>query len=130
MAKGYLKHGLVAEAVKMMSRAEELIDPTSKKLAYESLIVLYGDAGKAEDVYRIWDLYKVEVKDEDGSEGCRSVISALLRLNDTNGAIKGFEERCCRVSKHEYDIRNVERRTSVSRNQTHTKFKPLSLANN
>ncbi|CAA7015675.1 unnamed protein product [Microthlaspi erraticum] len=104
MAEACLKHGLVVEAVKKMRRAKELVDPTSKKLVYESLTVLYGDAGKGEDVYRIWDLYKVDVKDKE----CRSVISALLKLNDINGAIKVFKEMYFGdLFEHKYDIQNV-----------------------
>lgn len=90
MAKTYLKQGrLVVEALKMLRRAEEsVVDPDSKKLLYESLMVLYGEAGKAEEVYRIWGLYnnmnwRQRVDDE---EGYKSVITALLKLNDINGA--------------------------------------------
>ncbi|CAL9216498.1 unnamed protein product [Arabidopsis halleri] len=89
MAKTYLKQGLVVEAVKMLRRAEEsVVDPDSKKLVYESLMVLYGEAGKAEEVYRIWGLYNnmsllQRVADE---EGYKAVITALLKLNDINGA--------------------------------------------
>ncbi|CAH2034115.1 unnamed protein product [Thlaspi arvense] len=75
----------------MVSRAEKSVDSESKKEeAYESLIALYGDAGKAEDVYRLWDLYK-DLPPSDKRKGHRSAICLLLKLNDIDGAAKVFE---------------------------------------
>ncbi|XP_010462942.1 PREDICTED: putative pentatricopeptide repeat-containing protein At1g28020 [Camelina sativa] len=107
IAKAYLKHGLVVKAIGMLSRAEQSVEPISKKLAYESLMMLYGDAEKADEVYRIWELYKDDVCHNDlrhmNSEGYRSVISSLLKLNDINGADKIVKE--WHEGDNEFDVR-------------------------
>ncbi|XP_010478152.1 PREDICTED: putative pentatricopeptide repeat-containing protein At1g28020 [Camelina sativa] len=85
IAKAYLRQGSVVEAVNMLRRAEEsLVDPESKKLAYKSLMRLYGEAGKAEDVSRIWESDYFEKWEED----YRLVLYILLKLNHNNEAGK------------------------------------------
>ncbi|KAG2315507.1 hypothetical protein Bca52824_018629 [Brassica carinata] len=54
MAKAYLRVGSKREAREMLVRAEEVNDLAS----YEDLMRLYGEVGKSEDVYCIWNLYK------------------------------------------------------------------------
>ncbi|KAF3511345.1 hypothetical protein F2Q69_00003255 [Brassica cretica] len=65
----------------MLLRTEEdHIDPES----YAELLTLYGEAGEREDVYRIWDLYKMTEKQD--NDGFRALFGSLLKLNDLNGA--------------------------------------------
>lgn len=102
IAEAYLRHGSVVETVLMLRRAEETVDPKSNKLAYGSLMLLYGEAGKAEDVSRIWDMYKSSLK-YDG--GYRSVINILMKLNDINGARKIFDEwLSCPFNEYDVEI--------------------------
>ncbi|KAL1217219.1 Pentatricopeptide repeat-containing protein [Cardamine amara subsp. amara] len=93
----------------MLSRAEESVDPKSKKLAYESLLMLYGNAGKAEDVYRIWDMYK-NLPDKN-SEGYRLVISFSLKLGDIVTADKIRKEWVKGYNK--FDVRIVSMMASA-----------------
>ncbi|XP_019097341.1 PREDICTED: putative pentatricopeptide repeat-containing protein At1g28020 [Camelina sativa] len=76
IARAYLRHGSVVEAVNMLRRAEQsLVDPESKELAYKSLMWLYGEAGKAEDVSRICESDYFAKFEED----YRSVLHILLK---------------------------------------------------
>ncbi|KAJ4898209.1 Pentatricopeptide repeat (PPR) superfamily protein [Raphanus sativus] len=59
---------------------EDQIDPES----YPELLTLYGEAGEREDVYRIWDLYKMTEEQE--NDGFRALFGSLLKLDDLNGA--------------------------------------------
>lgn len=83
MAKAYLKTGSTEKALAMLHRTEQLVDSASRKSAYEALMILYGDVGEREDVYRIWELHK---NTGQSNEGYRSVISSLLTLGDIEGA--------------------------------------------
>ncbi|KAJ0249467.1 Pentatricopeptide repeat-containing protein [Hirschfeldia incana] len=81
MAKAYLRNGNKVKAREMLLRTEEdQIDPES----YAELLTLYGEAGEREDVYRIWDLYKMTEKQD--SDGFRALFGSLLKLDDLNGA--------------------------------------------
>ncbi|KAJ4869889.1 Pentatricopeptide repeat (PPR) superfamily protein [Raphanus sativus] len=81
MAKTYLRHGNKEKAREMLLRTEEdQIDPES----YPELLTLYGEAGEREDVYRIWDLYKMT--EEQDNDGFRALFGSLLKLDDLNGA--------------------------------------------
>ncbi|KAF8098865.1 hypothetical protein N665_0257s0075 [Sinapis alba] len=81
MAKAYLRNGYKVKAREMLLRTEEdQIDPES----YAELLTLYGQAGEREDVYRIWDLYKLAEKQD--NDGFRALFGSLLKLDDLNGA--------------------------------------------
>jgi pentatricopeptide repeat protein len=85
-ANAYIKAGSTEKALEMLRRSEHLLTPHKRKQAYEVLISLYGAAGKKQDVYRLWSLYK----ELDGfyNTGYMSVISALLKLEDIEGVEK------------------------------------------
>ncbi|KAL5581792.1 hypothetical protein UlMin_014234 [Ulmus minor] len=89
-AKGYLKAGLPEKAVMMLRRAEQLIGSKEKRIAYEHLLTLYGTAGKKDEVYRIWNLYKYMGRVY--NSGYISVLSSLVKLNDFDGIEKILEE--------------------------------------
>ncbi|CAF2127126.1 unnamed protein product [Brassica napus] len=81
MAKAYLRNGSKVKAREMLLRTEEdHIDHES----YAELLTLYGEAGEREDVYRIWDLYKMTEKQD--NDGFRALFGSLLKLDDLNGA--------------------------------------------
>lgn len=90
-AKGYLKAGLSEKAFIMLRRSEQLINSsTQKKIHYEHLVTLYAAAGKKDEVYRIWNLYKNMGKLF--NSGYLSVLSALVKLEDIDGAEKIYYE--------------------------------------
>ncbi|CAA7054150.1 unnamed protein product [Microthlaspi erraticum] len=99
MAKAYLREGILRDAKEMLRRTEKLNDPES----YEELMRLYGEVGKREDVYRIWDKYK-ETRPL-SNEGFRAMIGSLLKFDDIKGAenIFGVWRECS--SGLEFDAR-------------------------
>ncbi|XP_010467774.1 PREDICTED: pentatricopeptide repeat-containing protein At2g20710, mitochondrial isoform X3 [Camelina sativa] len=84
VANGYLKAGLTDKALDMLRKSEQLMNPHKRKHAYEVLMSFYGAAGKKQEVYRLWSLYK----ELDGfyNTGYISVISALLKMDDIDEA--------------------------------------------
>ncbi|CAH2054067.1 unnamed protein product [Thlaspi arvense] len=80
MARAYLRDGSKEKAREMLRRTEKLKDPDS----CEDIMKLYGEAGKSEDVYRIWKLYKKSR--EQSNEGFLALIESLLKLDDVKGA--------------------------------------------
>uniref|UniRef100_A0A1J3GFT8 Pentatricopeptide repeat-containing protein, mitochondrial n=1 Tax=Noccaea caerulescens TaxID=107243 RepID=A0A1J3GFT8_NOCCA len=85
-ANAYIKAGSTEKALEMLRRSEHLLTPQKRKQAYGVLISLYGTAGKKQEVYRLWSLYK----ELDGfyNTGYISVISALLKMDDIEGVEK------------------------------------------
>ncbi|KFK31040.1 hypothetical protein AALP_AA6G060100 [Arabis alpina] len=76
MAKAYLKTCSMEKALAMLHRTEQLVDSASRKSAYETLMMLYGDVGEREEVYRVWELHK---NTEIGSlEVFRSMPASLI----------------------------------------------------
>ncbi|KAG7598495.1 Pentatricopeptide repeat [Arabidopsis suecica] len=85
MAKAYLRTRSSGNAIKMLRLTEELVDRNSLKSAYDHLMKLYGEAGKREEVLRIWNLYKTNIGQRDNN-GYRTVIRSLLKVDDIFGA--------------------------------------------
>ncbi|CAE5958685.1 unnamed protein product [Arabidopsis arenosa] len=85
MAKAYLRTRSSGNAIKMLRLTEELVDRKSLKSAYDHLMKLYGEAGKREEVLRIWNLYKTNIGQRDNN-GYRTVIRSLLKVDDIFGA--------------------------------------------
>ncbi|CAN8271002.1 unnamed protein product [Cochlearia groenlandica] len=87
----YIKEGSSPDkALEMLRKSEKLVTPQKRKQAYEVLMSFYGAAGKKEEVYRLWSLYK----ELDGfyNTGYISVISALLKSDDIEGVEKVTRE--------------------------------------
>ncbi|XP_024023422.1 pentatricopeptide repeat-containing protein At2g20710, mitochondrial [Morus notabilis] len=90
-AKGYLKAGLYEKAIIMLRRSEQqIINSRGKRIHYEHLLTLYAAAGQKNEVYRIWNLYKNMEKLY--NSGYLSVLSALVKLEDIDGAEKIYAE--------------------------------------
>ncbi|KFK40443.1 hypothetical protein AALP_AA3G373800 [Arabis alpina] len=89
-ANAYIKAGSTEKALEMLRKSEQLLNPQKRKQAYEVLMSFYGAAGKKEEVYRLWSLYK----ELDGfyNTGYISVISALFKIDDIEGAEKIMRE--------------------------------------
>ncbi|ESQ50461.1 hypothetical protein EUTSA_v10001972mg [Eutrema salsugineum] len=85
-ANAYIKAGSTEKALETLRKSEQLVSPQKRKQAYEVLMSFYGAAGKKEEVYRLWSLYK----ELDGfyNTGYISVISALFKVDDIEGVEK------------------------------------------
>ncbi|KAI3714052.1 hypothetical protein L1987_72642 [Smallanthus sonchifolius] len=101
-AGGYIKSGLPDKAFEMLKKSENYIRGKSKGAAWEILIGRYGSIGKKDDVYRIWNLYKTSWS-KVYNRGYISIINALVRLDDIDGAEKLLAE--WESEKLSYDFR-------------------------
>lgn len=88
--KGYLKAGLSEKALPLIMKTEDLIKSEGKRIDYEHLMTIYASAGRKDDVYRVWNLYKD--KGWAFNTGYLSLLSSLLKLEDLEGVDKIFEE--------------------------------------
>ncbi|XP_052115447.1 pentatricopeptide repeat-containing protein At2g20710, mitochondrial [Arachis duranensis] len=89
-AKAYIQAGQHEKAYAMLRKSEDLIEPKRRRAAYGSLLTMYGSMGKKEDVYRIWDMCKR--LNRPCNANYISMLTALARLNDVDGAERIFEE--------------------------------------
>ncbi|KAF5187784.1 Pentatricopeptide repeat-containing protein [Thalictrum thalictroides] len=89
-ASGYIKAGLTSKALGMLKKAEELITERTSKSAYDLLLKLYAETGKKEELYRVWDKYKLSEKDS--NPAYQRMIGSLLKLDDITGSEKILEE--------------------------------------
>ncbi|MED6206897.1 hypothetical protein PIB30_030898 [Stylosanthes scabra] len=89
-AKGYIQAGQHEKAFEMLRKSENKIEAKRRRAAYESLLTMYGSIRKRDDVYRIWDMWKRLNRPCNTSYIC--MLTALVRLNDVDGAEKIFEE--------------------------------------
>ncbi|KAL5724035.1 hypothetical protein ACHQM5_007349 [Ranunculus cassubicifolius] len=62
-----------------------------ERIAFHYLISLYGSLGEKEEVYRIWKTYQSSFPNTPNL-GYHSMIAALLRVDDIEGAEKIYEE--------------------------------------
>ncbi|KAL3651182.1 hypothetical protein CASFOL_007585 [Castilleja foliolosa] len=90
MASMYVKSGNVEKAEECLKIIESRITGRDR-LPYHYLISLNGSAGNREEVYRIWKIYKASFVNIPNL-GYHSVISALVRANDIDGAEKIYDE--------------------------------------
>ncbi|PIA55325.1 hypothetical protein AQUCO_00800217v1 [Aquilegia coerulea] len=104
-AKGYIKAGLIDKALEMLKKTEELSTGRKRKYAYDSLLALYADTGKKEELYRIWDQYKKSEKLYNSIY--RRMIGSLLKLDDINGAEKILEEWESGNKSHDFRVPNL-----------------------
>ncbi|GAB4826951.1 hypothetical protein Ancab_033831 [Ancistrocladus abbreviatus] len=90
-ASSYLKVGFADKAMVMLNRMEKVI-PISKKrkFAFDLLLKLYAEMGKKDDVLRVWQLYKR--REKINNKGYKSMMIALLKLDDTEATEKIFDE--------------------------------------
>lgn len=88
---GYLKSGLKDKAFEMLQKSEQHVRGNSKGAIWEILLGMYAALGKKDDVYRIWNLYKTSWS-KIYNRGYSSMINALVRLDDIDGAEKLLAE--------------------------------------
>ena len=119
-AGGYLKLGLIEEALAMLRKFEKEVDkmgpksrkfekevdkmgPKSRKSALTFLLTLYSGTGYVEELYRVWNKYKPTNGMMDDLYGC--MIICLTKVDDIEGAERVFEEWESRCTV--YDFRAV-----------------------
>ncbi|XAR55498.1 hypothetical protein NMG60_11035580 [Bertholletia excelsa] len=89
-ANGYLKAGLIEKAFAVLKKSEHLITFKTRKFANETLMTMYSQMGKKDEVYRVWNLCKKSGKVYNRSY--LAIMSSLLKLGDLDGMVKIFEE--------------------------------------
>ncbi|KAL0429443.1 UNVERIFIED_CONTAM: Pentatricopeptide repeat-containing protein [Sesamum radiatum] len=90
MATMYIKLGHLEKADDCLKKIESRITGRDR-MPYHYLISLYGSAGNKEEVYRVWNAYKASFFNIPNL-GYHTVISALVRINDVDGAEKIYDE--------------------------------------
>ncbi|KAI3714051.1 hypothetical protein L1987_72641 [Smallanthus sonchifolius] len=105
-AGGYIKSGLPDKAFEMLKKSEEYMHGHSKGVAWKILIGMYGSIGKKDDVYRIWNLYKTSWS-KVYNRGYSSMIDALVRLDDIDGAEKLLAEWESQKLSFDFRIPNI-----------------------
>ncbi|GER49398.1 pentatricopeptide repeat-containing protein [Striga asiatica] len=90
MAAMYIKSGLLEKAEECLRKLEDVIMGRDRN-PYHYLMTLYGTMGRKEEVYRIWNIYKASYENIP-NYGYHSVISALIRSDDMEGAEKMYDE--------------------------------------
>ncbi|KAK9749154.1 hypothetical protein RND81_02G105800 [Saponaria officinalis] len=90
MATMYHKMGRLEKAEECLRNLETRITGRDK-MPYHYLISLYGSLGNRDEVYRVWNVYKSAFPSIP-NWGYHSVISALVRSGDIDGAEKLYEE--------------------------------------
>ncbi|GER49395.1 pentatricopeptide repeat-containing family protein [Striga asiatica] len=90
MAAIYIKSGVLEKAEECLRKLEERVMGRDRR-PFHSLITLYGTMGRKEEVYRIWNNYKASFVNISNT-GYHSVIYALIRSDDIEGAEKMYDE--------------------------------------
>ncbi|XP_049385150.1 pentatricopeptide repeat-containing protein At2g20710, mitochondrial-like [Solanum stenotomum] len=105
-AELYLKVGQVEKALELLSKLESMILTREKSNgAYNCLLKLYAEAGKKEEVHRVWDLYKQNMRIL--NKGYITVMSALMKFGDTEGVEKIFEEWELEALSYDFRVPDV-----------------------
>ncbi|KAI8525516.1 hypothetical protein RHMOL_Rhmol13G0236200 [Rhododendron molle] len=104
-ADGYLKVGQLDRALEMLKKLEGCIATEKRKnVSFYVLLRLYANAGNKDELYRIWNLYKENVKI--CNKGYITMLSSLLKFNDIEGAEKIFKEWESRGLSYDFRIPN------------------------
>ncbi|KAK3152979.1 hypothetical protein QOZ80_2BG0166070 [Eleusine coracana subsp. coracana] len=89
-AKAFMKARMPERAAEALCDAEKRIPKNNGRAAYGYLLTAYTNMGMLPEAERIWDVYKSKVPPCNSMYGCR--ISALLKMNDIDGAAKALKE--------------------------------------
>ncbi|KAL8495705.1 hypothetical protein ACS0TY_019721 [Phlomoides rotata] len=90
MATVYIKFGQLEKAQDCLKKIENRLTGRDR-LPYHYLISLYGSANNKDEVYRAWKNYKASFLNVPNL-GYHTVISALVRMDDIEGAEKMYDE--------------------------------------
>ncbi|KAE9461875.1 hypothetical protein C3L33_06233, partial [Rhododendron williamsianum] len=104
-ADGYLKVGQLDRALEMLKKLEGHIATEKRKsILFPILLTLYTKTGNKDELYRIWNLYKENVKIY--NKGYLTMVSSLSKFNDIEGAEKIFKEWKSRGLSYDFRIPN------------------------
>lgn len=104
-AEGYLRLGLVDKALVILQKLEGKLATTKKKdILFFFLLKLYGETGKKDELYRIWNLYKQNEKVI--NKVYISMMRSLMKFNDIEGLEKIFNEWELSGLSYDYQISN------------------------
>lgn len=91
-AEGYLRIGLIDKGLVILNKLEKQLKVTSKKnnVLFVFLFKLYAEAGKKDELYRMWKLCKQKGKVV--NKVYISMMRSLMIFDDIEGMEKIFEE--------------------------------------
>ncbi|GMN28017.1 hypothetical protein TIFTF001_001885 [Ficus carica] len=107
-ASGYLKHGLVEQAVEMLQKLEQEVNKRGhrkSKSALMFLVTLYAKVGNTKEIFRVWNAYKPSEGRTDGVYAC--MINTLTKLDDIEGAERIFEEWNSQCKIYDFRVLNA-----------------------
>ncbi|KAM0037723.1 putative tetratricopeptide-like helical domain superfamily [Helianthus debilis subsp. tardiflorus] len=105
VANGYLKAGDTKKALTCLKKSEYLIKPSQRKSAYENLLTLYASAGRKDDVYRVWNLYKNLARLY--NHGYLCFMSSLAKLDCIEDVEKVYQEWEVRYKCFDLQVPNL-----------------------
>lgn len=105
VANGYLKVAERKKALICLKKSEYLIRPSQRKSAYESLLTLYASAGRKDEVFRVWDLYKNLGRFY--NHGYLCLMSSLAKLDCVDDVEKLYEEWEGRYKSFDFQVPNL-----------------------
>ncbi|CAH8275824.1 unnamed protein product [Arabidopsis lyrata] len=100
-ANAFLKVELIDEATMMLKKCEEFVNEDSGNEAFHTLLKLYGETGRKEDLSRVWLRFKEERKVF--NSGYKIMISSALKFGDIELVEKVFNQ--WESEKLSYDFR-------------------------
>ncbi|KAI4331868.1 hypothetical protein L6164_016821 [Bauhinia variegata] len=106
MATMYIKMDHLDKAEECLRNVEGSIRGSKDRIPFHYLLSLYGNAGKKEDVYRVWNTYKL-IFSSIPNVAYLSIISSLVRIGDIEGADKLYEEWLSVKSTYDPRIGNL-----------------------
>lgn len=105
MATAYIKFNQFKKADDCLKKIESRITGRDR-IPYHYLISLYGSAGRKDEVFRMWNIYKATFSNIPNS-GYHTLISALVRLEDIDDAEKRYDEWLSVKSAYDPRIANL-----------------------
>ncbi|GMN28014.1 hypothetical protein TIFTF001_001887 [Ficus carica] len=106
-ASGYLKVGLIEEALEMLQKLEQEVAKMSRKTnrsALMFLLTLYSSIGDRDELFRVWNTYKPSKGQIDAAYAC--MIRSLTKLDDIEGAERIYEEWESKCTTYDFRVLN------------------------
>lgn len=104
-ANAFLKVELIDKATMMLKKCEELVNEGSGNEAFHTLLKLYGETGRKEDLSRVWLRFKKERKVFNA--GYKTMISSSLKLGGTELAEEVFDQWESKKLSYDFRIPNL-----------------------
>uniref|UniRef100_M1C391 Pentatricopeptide repeat-containing protein n=3 Tax=Solanum tuberosum TaxID=4113 RepID=M1C391_SOLTU len=91
IAEKYLNVGQVEKALTMLNKLEGMLATSKNKQGLLGVLLnLYAQAGKKEELHRVWDLFKQNLRIY--NKGYISMMNSLMKFDDIEGVEQIFEE--------------------------------------